>query len=122
MRCKECALRVVLQCDKHGELPWHIVEHEIDCPDFKALEQADTVLRRWLAFAPEGSIERQYIEAMLSAIWVKPVDGCALDNAIKWVYELPDSHDVRAMRDTVSMQVLIEGQFRNQYDNVRIPF
>jgi hypothetical protein len=122
MRCKECVFRQILICDKHGEIPWYMVERDIECPDFKELEKADTVLRRWLVHAPESTIERQYIESMLAAIWLKPLDCRTLDSAVKWVYELPDGHDVRALRDTVSIQVLIEGQFRNQFDNARIPF
>lgn len=102
MTCKDCRFRLMYQCDKHGELPWEVIEKDIGCKDYRQLEPASDVLSRWKEFAPEGTLERMYIDAMHDAIWIKAFDCRTLDRAIQWVYELADSPDVRSLRDSVS--------------------
>lgn len=101
-KCIDCSLRQVQWCDKHGAIPAEMVEHEHRCHDFIPHEDAEAVLDRWLAGVDQGSIEQIYIQALLDGIKMMRIDN-QLDAAICWLYSLPDSKGVRAVRYSVQV-------------------
>jgi hypothetical protein len=101
-RCETCKYRSVEVCDKFGVIPVEFIVKSNSCESWEPLDTGHEVLSRWIGHAKTGTIERQWIEAMLNAITLKSIDPC-LSSAINWVYGLPDSFDVRALRETVAM-------------------
>ena len=97
-RCKDCVYRNLYMCDKHGEIPVERIELSIDCKDFEALEDGSKVLLRWRESAPIGTMEREYLDEIISAMDLSSPYGKTFDKAITWIYTIPDSKDARALR------------------------
>ena len=94
--CKDCVYRDVYICDKHGEIPVQIISKEIKCPDFEKMSDGFEELKRWLENTPAGTIEHGYIESMINMTLLKPAPN--FDEAVQWLYTLPDSKSVRSVR------------------------
>lgn len=99
--CKDCAKRLIYQCDVHGEIPAHVVSKENSCQDFEPLADGEAELRLWLADAPPRTIEHGYITAMLDLMMLKPAP--AFDAAVTWLYQLKPTKSVRAVRAVVDI-------------------
>jgi len=98
MKCKDCALRNIYICDKHGEIPVERIEASTNCNDFLELEDGLAVLLRWKESAPFGTIEREYLDEIILAMDLRSPFGKTFDKAMSWVYTIPDSKDARSIR------------------------
>jgi hypothetical protein len=101
-KCFDCSFRTTCWCDKHGEIPATMVEREHRCPDYVPHEESEVVLNRWLAGVDPLSIEAIYIKALIDAMQVMRISD-QIDAAICWLYSLPDSISVRAVRASVQV-------------------
>jgi hypothetical protein len=99
MICKDCIFRNVYCCD-HG----HAVDpKKTECVQFAPVKEATTVLKSWQAFAPVGTVERIYIDAMIDILNLRPVQEQVFNAAVDWLYRAKDSLDARSIRASVQV-------------------
>ena len=103
MRCKDCAYMRIYVCDKHGEIPVEKIDHENKCKDYEKLGDAVEILKGWLSHATEGTIEHQYIGAILKVMHLQACDESVFDSAVTWIYGLRDSKALRAIKASVQV-------------------
>ena len=111
--CKNCALRSVYTCDIYGAIPVDMITVDMRCASFEQLDDAEKVLKSWLAGIDRGSIEANYVQSILDAMQLKSFVG--LDGAVSWLYTLPDTRPVRAVREAVQI-------FDTEIFDTEIPF
>ena len=95
-KCGNCVKRNGYNCDKFGEIPAAHIEKPSACAEYEYIDGVKT-LADWLKSTPQGTIEHEYIEALMNMMNLKPSKN--FDDAVTWLYRLKESKSVRAVRN-----------------------
>jgi hypothetical protein len=87
-------------CDVFGAIPFDGIDKDINCKAFEAMPDAMSTLLEWKQFAPDSTIEGQYIQSLMNAMNLIPM-GDLFEPAVSWLYTLPDSLGVRAIKAAI---------------------